>query len=163
MPAACYGASSKIMSYIAPDGDVYQAGTLSGNPVAMSAGRAALSILVKDGFYENQEKRTQEFVEKIKAHIAEKGYKIYISTIGSIFWIVYGDNDKIQSPDQISKEAGKYFKAIFTKLLERGIYLGPSGYEVGFISSAHSSEILNKAAEEIITVLDEVDIEYGLK
>jgi len=163
MPAACYGASSKIMSYIAPDGDVYQAGTLSGNPVAMSAGRAALSILVKDGFYENQEKRTQEFVEKIKAHIAEKGYKIYISTIGSIFWIVYGDNDKIQSPDQISKEAGKYFKAIFTKLLERGIYLGPSGYEVGFISSAHSSEILNKAAEKIITVLDEVDTEYGLK
>lgn len=162
IPAGCYGSSSKIMSCIAPDGDVYQAGTLSGNPVAMSAGKAALSELVKDGFYEDQEKRTQEFVGKIKNHISEKGYKIYIATIGSIFWMVYGDNEKIQSPDQISKEAGKYFKAIFSKLLERGVYLGPSGYEVGFVSSTHSTKILNNAANKIMAVLDEVNSEEGL-
>lgn len=163
MPVGCYGASAKIMSYIAPDGDVYQAGTLSGNPVAMSAGRAACEILVKDGFYEDQEKRTKDFVAKIKAHINAKGYNLYIATIGSIFWMVYGNLEKIQSPDQISPEAGKYFKAIFSKLLERGVYLGPSGYEVGFVSAAHSHEILDKAANEIINVLDEVDQEIGLK
>jgi len=163
MPVGCYGSSAKIMSYIAPDGDVYQAGTLSGNPVAMSAGRAACEILVKEGFYEDQEKRTQHFVAKIKAHINAKGYNLYIATIGSIFWMVYGNQEKIQSPDQISPEAGKYFKAIFSKLLERGVYLGPSGYEVGFVSAAHSPEILDKAANEIISVLDDVDQEIGLK
>lgn len=163
MPVGCYGASEKIMSYIAPEGDVYQAGTLSGNPVAMSAGRAALSVLAKDGFYKDQEERTLGFVNRIKSHIQEKGYKLYVATVGSIFWMVYGDNESISSPDEISGEAGKYFKAIFGRLLDRGVYLGPSGYEVGFVSAAHTPEILNKAADEIIAVLDEVDAELGLK
>ena len=164
MPVGCYGSSAKIMSSIAPDGDVYQAGTLSGNPVAMSAGRAALNILSKPGFYKDQEERTQVFTKKIKSHISEKGYKIYISSVGSIFWMVYGNREiSIQSPDQIHKDAEKYFKVIFRKLLNRGIYLGPSGYEVGFISSTHSSKILNKAANKIITALDEVHNEIGLK
>ncbi|MBO73324.1 MAG: glutamate-1-semialdehyde-2,1-aminomutase [Flavobacteriales bacterium] len=163
MPVGCYGSSAKIMSSIAPDGDVYQAGTLSGNPVAMSAGKAALTVLAEEDFYQDQEKRTQVFVNKLKSHISKKGYNLYISTIGSIFWMVYGNNGKIQAPDQINDEAGKYFKAIFKKLLNRGVYLGPSGYEVGFISSAHSTKILNKAADQIITALDEVDVEIGLK
>ena len=163
MPVGCYAASAKIMSSIAPEGDVYQAGTLSGNPVAMSAGRAALTILAQEGFYEDQEKRTQDFIGKLKAYIFKKGYHIYVATIGSIFWMVYGNEAKIQSPHQISEEAGKYFKAIFSKLLDRGVYLGPSGYEVGFISAAHTTEILDKALSEITAVLDEVDAEIGLK
>lgn len=163
MPVGCYGASEKIMSYIAPEGDVYQAGTLSGNPVAMSAGRAALSVLAQDGFYKDQEERTHGFVNKLKSHIQNKGYKLYVATVGSIFWMVYGENESIKSPDEISPEAGKYFKAIFGRLLDRGVYLGPSGYEVGFVSAAHTPEILNKAADEIIAVLDEVDAELGLK
>lgn len=163
MPVGCYAASAQIMSSIAPDGDVYQAGTLSGNPVAMSAGRAALTILAQEGFYEDQEKRTQDFIGKLKAYIFKKGYHIYVATIGSIFWMVYGNEEKIQSPHQISDEAGKYFKAIFSKLLDRGVYLGPSGYEVGFISAAHTTEILDKALSEITAVLDEVDAEIGLK
>lgn len=162
IPAGCYGSSAKIMSYIAPDGDVYQAGTLSGNPIAMSAGRAALTELLKDGFYEDQQDRTQKFVNKIKHHIDQKGYNIQISTIGSIFWMVYGDQPQIQSPDQISKDASKYFKAIFSKLLQKGVYLGPSGFEVGFVSAAHSDEILDEAANKINTALDEVNIEYDL-
>ncbi|MBL56515.1 MAG: glutamate-1-semialdehyde-2,1-aminomutase [Flavobacteriales bacterium] len=162
IPAGCYGSSAKIMSYIAPDGDVYQAGTLSGNPIAMSAGRAALTELLKDGFYEDQQDRTQKFVNKIKHHIDQKGYNIQISTIGSIFWMVYGDQPQIQSPDQISKDASKYFKAIFSKLLQKGVYLGPSGFEVGFVSAAHSDEILDEAANKINTALDEVNIEYNL-
>ncbi len=163
MPVGCYGGSAKIMSSIAPEGDVYQAGTLSGNPVAMSAGKAALSVLVKPGFYQDQEKRTEIFVNKLKLHISEKKYNINISTVGSIFWIVYGDRKNlIQIPNQIHKDADKYFKLIFQKLLNRGIYLGPSGYEVGFISLAHSSKILNQAANIIISVLDEVHKEIGL-
>lgn len=163
MPVGCYGASAKIMSYIAPEGDVYQAGTLSGNPVAMSAGKAALSVLAEDDFYKDQETRTLGFVNKLKHHIQEQGYKLYVATVGSIFWMVYGENKSIQSPDEINEEAGKYFKAIFGRLLDRGVYLGPSGYEVGFVSAAHTPEILNKAADEIIAVLDEVHQELDLK
>ena len=163
MPVGCYGSSAKIMSSIAPDGDVYQAGTLSGNPVAMSAGKAALSILSQPGFYKNQEERTLTFVNKLRLHITEKKYNIHIATVGSIFWIVYGNKETmIQTPNQIHKDAGIYFKAIFRKLLNRGIYLGPSGYEVGFISSAHSNKILDNAANKIISALDEVHQEIGL-
>jgi glutamate-1-semialdehyde 2,1-aminomutase len=163
MPVGCYGGSAEIMSSIAPEGDVYQAGTLSGNPVAMSAGKAALSVLAKPGFYKDQEERTKRFVNKLRLHISEKDYNIYISTVGSIFWMVYGDRtDLIQLPDQIDKSAEKYFKLIFQKLLKRGVYLGPSGYEVGFISSCHTHKILNKAADIIISVLDEVHSEVGL-
>jgi glutamate-1-semialdehyde 2,1-aminomutase len=163
MPVGCYGASSKIMSSIAPEGDVYQAGTLSGNPVAMSAGKAALSILSQPDFYKKQEEKTQDFVKILKNHIEAKNYKIYIATVGSIFWMVYGNRENIiQSPDQINDDAGKFFKAIFRKLLNKGVYLGPSGYEVGFISEAHTSKILEKAANKIITVLDEVHEEIGL-
>tara|TARA_Y100000766_G_scaffold246481_1_gene227045 strand:- start:1730 stop:3058 length:1329 start_codon:yes stop_codon:yes gene_type:complete len=163
MPVGCYGGSAEIMSSIAPEGDVYQAGTLSGNPVAMSAGTAALRILNQPGFYKDQEKRTKIFVNKIKQHILEKKYNIYISTIGSIFWMVYGNKEGlIQVPNQIDKDAEKYFKIIFQKLLKRGVYLGPSCYEVGFISAAHSRKLLNKAANIIISVLDEVHTEIGL-
>ena len=76
--------------------------------------------------------------------------------------MVYGDQPQIQSPDQISKDASKYFKAIFSKLLQKGVYLGPSGFEVGFVSAAHSDEILDEAANKINTALDEVNIEYNL-
>lgn len=162
MPVGCYASSSRIMSYIAPEGDVYQAGTLSGNPVAMSAGRAALEVLVQPGFYEDQEQRTSAFLNPIKAHIKAKGYKVYVATIGSIFWMTYSDEKIIDSPDKINNEAAKYFKAIFGKLLNRGVYLGPSGYEVGFVSAAHTTEILAEAGQHIIEVLDEVHEEHNL-
>lgn len=162
MPVGCYASSARIMSYIAPEGDVYQAGTLSGNPVAMSAGRAALEVLVQPGFYEDQEKRTADFLNPIKAHIKQKGYKIYIATIGSIFWMTYSDEKIIDTPDKINGEAAHYFKAIFGKLLNRGVYLGPSGYEVGFVSAAHTADILAEAGKHIIEVLDEVHSEHGL-
>ena len=161
MPVGCYGASSEIMLKIAPDGDVYQAGTLSGNPISMSAGKAALDVLVKDGFYEDQAKRTLDFVNDLRSHIKKKGYKISIFTVGSIFWLAFSDLEYIRTADAIDDESMKYFKAIFGKLLDRGVYLGPSGYEVGFISQAHTPEILSEAAQIIKDVMDEVNDEIG--
>lgn len=163
MPVGCYGASEKIMSKIAPDGDVYQAGTLSGNPVAMSAGKAALSVLVEPEFYEDQEKRTLAFVNDLQKHITAKGYNISIFTVGSIFWMAFSQAEKIQTADEIDSSSMKYFKSLFSRLLEKGVYLGPSGYEVGFISEAHTEEILKEAAEKIKIALDEVDAEISLK
>lgn len=161
MPVGCYGASSEIMLKIAPDGDVYQAGTLSGNPISMSAGKAALDILIKDGFYEDQAKRTLDFVNDLRSHIKNKGYKISIFTVGSIFWLAFSDLEHIRTADAIDEESMKYFKAIFGKLLDRGVYLGPSGYEVGFVSQAHTPEILSEAAQIIKEVMDEVNDEIG--
>ena len=161
MPVGCYGASSEIMLNIAPDGDVYQAGTLSGNPISMSAGKAALDILVQDGFYEDQAKRTLDFVNDLRGHIKNKGYKISIFTVGSIFWLAFSDLEHIRTADAIDDESMKYFKAIFGKLLNRGVYLGPSGYEVGFVSQAHTPEILSEAAQIMKDVMDEVNTEIG--
>lgn len=155
MPVGAYAASSEIMGHVAPEGAVYQAGTLSGNPVAMAAGFATASQLIKDGFYQDQEKRTQDFVKQIQNHCDAKDYEVHVQTIGSIFWIAF-DRSEIRAADQIQAEGMVHFKKLHAELLERGIYLGPSGYEVGFISSAHSREILEEAATHICEAMDVV-------
>jgi len=143
MPVGAYGASQEIMSNISPDGGVYQAGTLSGNPVAMAAGIAALTILAQPGFYENLEKTTFAFVEELRSFIAEHNLEVKIFTIGSIFWFAFTSEEKIQRADQIDPESMVKYKIMHRELLNRGIYFGPSGYEVGFISAAHTAEDLS--------------------
>lgn len=154
MPVGCYGASNELMSHISPDGGVYQAGTLSGNPVAMAAGIAALSILAQEGFYEKLEQTTQQFVQQIKDYIAEKNYQVQLFTIGSIFWFAFTDKTSIRRADEIVHESMEHYKIMHRELLNRGIYFGPSGYEVGFISAAHTQEDLNSTIEAIKVSLD---------
>ncbi|MFD2597856.1 glutamate-1-semialdehyde 2,1-aminomutase [Sphingobacterium corticis] len=154
MPVGCYGASNELMSHISPDGGVYQAGTLSGNPVAMAAGIAALSILARKGFYEKLEQTTQQFVQQIKDYIAEKNYQVQLFTIGSIFWFAFTDKTSIRRADEIVHESMEHYKIMHRELLNRGIYFGPSGYEVGFISAAHTQEDLNSTIEAIKVSLD---------
>ncbi len=155
MPVGAYAGSEKIMSCVAPVGPVYQAGTLSANPVAMSAGKAALEQLLAPNFYESMEWKTQSFVNKIMAHVTEKGYTVRIQHIGSIFWIAFA-NDRIKSADEIDNESMELFKNMHKYLLDNGVYLGPSGYEVGFVSAAHTEEDLEIAAEIICSALDYV-------
>lgn len=155
LPVGAYGASKEIMSCVAPDGPVYQAGTLSGNPVAMAAGIAQLTECAKDGFYQDQEERTKRFVSTINEHAKNKNYNFEIVSIGSVFWLSFDGKKRIQAADQINPNMDG-FKHLFAALLEKGIYLGPSGYEVGFISSAHSAEILQRAAKSFCEALDEV-------
>lgn len=149
MPVGAYGASVEIMSNISPDGNVYQAGTLSGNPVAMAAGIAALQILSQPGFYDRLEQTTQAFVKEIEAFIVEHKLDVQISTVGSIFWFAFEAKEKIQRADQIDPNAMLYYKKMHRELLNRGIYFGPSGYEVGFISAAHTTEDLVAAISAI--------------
>lgn len=155
LPVGAYGASSEIMKKVSPDGPVYQAGTLSGNPVAMSAGIAQLSICAQQGFYEGQEERTKVFVDKINTHSKEKGYEFEIFMVGSIFWLAFSNMPAIRRADEINSDMTP-FKNLHKALLERGIYLGPSGYEVGFVSYVHSKEILTQAAEQFCMAMDEV-------
>lgn len=145
MPVGAYGASKEIMSHIAPEGPVYQAGTLSANPVAMSAGFAACEMLVRDGFYETMEKKTKYFVGLLEAFSQKYNYAVTFPTIGSIFWVAFSDK-RIQAADEIETASIEKFKILHHELLQRGVYLGPSGYEVGFISAAHTIEDLEAAA-----------------
>jgi glutamate-1-semialdehyde 2,1-aminomutase len=153
MPVGAYGASAEIMGHVTPDGNVYQAGTLSGNPVAMAAGFTAASQLIAEGFYENLAKTTEDFVATIQSYCDNKGYEVNINTIGSIFWIAFTKDD-IRSADQINPESMDKFKILHSYLLDNGIYLGPSGYEVGFISAAHTAEELAAASKKICQGMD---------
>lgn len=152
-PVGAYGASTEIMSKVSPEGDVYQAGTLSGNPVAMSAGIAALSECLKPGFYKQLDAKTLRFTESIEKYAMLKNYPFRIFRIGSIFWLAFTRND-IRASDEIEPKSMEYFKKLHAFLLNEGIYFGPSGYEVGFVSTAHSEEQLNKAADTISRGLD---------
>lgn len=154
LPVGAYAASNEIMGCIAPDGPVYQAGTLSGNPVAMSAGKATLEQCIQPGFYEELERKTAQFVARVSDGIpVSSGF--HIQHIGSIFWLTFS-SDRITKADEIDGDKMSFFKSLYAKLLERGVYMGPSGYEVGFVSSAHGEEELDKAATILNQALKEV-------
>ena len=155
LPVGAYGAKNEIMSFVSPDGPVYQAGTLSGNPVAMSAGIAQLTVCNQPGFYEDQEVRTKLMVDAINAHAKSKEYNFEIVQIGSIFWLSFDGKKRIQDADAINPDMTK-FNQLHAALLNRGVYLGPSGYEVGFVSSAHTPEILTQATHVFCEALDEI-------
>ncbi|MCR8561879.1 glutamate-1-semialdehyde 2,1-aminomutase [Mucilaginibacter sp. BJC16-A38] len=156
LPVGCYGASAEIMSNVSPDGGVYQAGTLSGNPVAMAAGIAQLSELLRMGFYRDLNNKTEEFTEAIQRFATARNYKFKVFTIGSIFWFAFTDQAAIRRADEIDAASMNKFKKLHRELLNRGVYLGPSGYEVGFISSAHTKIDLEKAKRAIFDSLEVV-------
>lgn len=145
LPVGAYGASAEIMSKISPEGDVYQAGTLSGNPVAMSAGIAQLTECLKPNFYSDLENKTKIFVSNLQPPTSN----IKLFSIGSIFWIAFTERETIQSAEEIDAASMKHFRKLYHELLERGVYLGPSGYEVGFVSEAHTEGDLKKAGSMI--------------
>jgi glutamate-1-semialdehyde 2,1-aminomutase len=155
MPVGAYGASAEIMGHVTPDGKVYQAGTLSGNPVAMAAGYTAVAQLLAPNFYENMAATTRNFVQKIQDYCDQKEYEVSISTIGSIFWIAF-TKDTIRRADQIDPASMEKFKTLHAYLLDNGVYLGPSGYEVGFVSAAHTESELQAAADKICAAMDVV-------
>ncbi len=140
-PVGAYGASKEIMSSISPEGNVYQAGTLSGNPVAMSAGIAQLTECLKTGFYEQLEKKTQALVCGL-AEIKKDNFKVF--TVGSIFWLAFTEKEKIQTAEEIDADSMSYFRTLFHHLLNKGVYLGPSGYEVGFVNEAHTDDDIRR-------------------
>lgn len=156
MPVGAYGASADIMGHISPDGGVYQAGTLSGNPVAMAAGIAQLTVLSQQGFYDELNRKTASFVDAIREHIVEKGYKLQLFSLGSIFWFAFSDRDVIRAATEIDHASMEFYKQFHRELLNRGVYLGPSGYEVGFVSAAHDETALEQAKAIIFESLSVV-------
>lgn len=120
----------------------------------MAAGIAALEILVQPDFYTKQEETTKRFVETIRRYIAEKGYEVQLFTVGSIFWFAFTTQSSIKRADDIDPRSMENYKIMHRALLNQGIYFGPSGYEVGFISSAHTESDLDTTVAAVKIALD---------
>lgn len=154
MPVGAFASSEKIMNSVAPLGPVYQAGTLSGNPVAMAAGKAALEQLLEDGFYREMKRKTARLVEMVSEHIKGNQLAVKMFHIGSVYWLAFTDRPSIRSAAEIDPESMNIYRVFYHSLLENGFYIGPSGYEVGFVSAAHKEDDLNEAARIIKLSLD---------
>jgi glutamate-1-semialdehyde 2,1-aminomutase len=142
--AACLGTQS-VMNHLAPMGSVYQAGTLSGNPLATAAGMAVLNELYSKNPYPVLEKRTRNFVSRLKEEVLPEWD---FAQMGSIFWM---SHSKLKGvfPPEITVEDKKAYAEFFGKALDAGIYFAPSPFEVGFVSEAHTDEVLNEAIEKL--------------
>jgi glutamate-1-semialdehyde 2,1-aminomutase len=158
MPVGAYDASASIMAAVSPEGPVYQAGTLSGNPVAMAAGIAQLTECLRPDFYHHLQQKTDRLVDGIKEHVKSKGYEISIYNIGSIFWFAFSDMTHLTRADQIDSNKMTLFSKVYHYLLEHGIYFGPSGYEVGFVSEAHSEKDIEKTIAIMNRAFDRLSI-----
>jgi glutamate-1-semialdehyde 2,1-aminomutase len=155
LPVGAYGASNEVMASVSPEGPVYQAGTLSGNPVAMAAGIAQLELCLAPDFYRTMEAKTRGFVERVNAYATVKNYDFELVSLASIFWLSFNGKKSIHRADEISPDMTSFNK-LHDYLLHHGVYLGPSGYEVGFISSAHTEDELAYAAAQFCAGLDVV-------
>jgi glutamate-1-semialdehyde 2,1-aminomutase len=149
-PVACYGGRRDLMEMVAPAGPVYQAGTLSANPVGMRAGLATLQKIERVNAYEVLEERTSGFCARLNREMGQSGVPFQFSRTASIFWLHARTNDVIRRIDQIPPEHSSAFAKVFHAALARGVYLAPSGFEVGFMSLAHDAELLEKAGEAIL-------------
>ncbi len=137
MPAAAFGGRSDIMASIAPDGPVYQAGTLSGNPVAMAAGLATLEKIDRDGFFEALGERTAALATGLKAAADEADTPLAVTCAGGMFGFVFTDEPVVQRFEHVAQADIERFKRFFHGMLDAGVYLAPSAFEAGFVSAAH--------------------------
>ena len=155
MPVGAYGGKKEIMSLIAPEGQVYQAGTLSGNPLAMSAGLATLKILQKPEVYEELERKTKQLTEGIKQAAEETGISLQINQIASMFSLFFNDRP-VTDYESVLKSNSDMFIKYFYGMLKRGIYLAPSAYEASFVSLAHTDEDIKRTIEAVYHTFKEI-------
>ena len=138
MPAAAYGGKAEVMASIAPDGPVYQAGTLSGNPVAMAAGLKTLELIDDGAFWANLTATTQKLVDGLADAANTAGIPVSVENEGGMFGLVFTDAGPVRSYAQVAAADVGRFKTFFHGMLAAGVYMAPSAFEAGFVSSAHS-------------------------
>ena len=156
MPVGAFGGRRDIMSQLSPLGPVYQAGTLSGNPVAMAAGITMLDEISKPGFFDTLSAKTQQLVQGITAAAETAQIPFASRQIGGMFGIFFTKEPEITRFEQVMACDGERFVQFFQGMLNEGIYLAPSAFEAGFVSSAHDDEAINStiaAAEKVFATL----------
>ena len=140
MPVGAFGGKSEYMEQVAPSGPVYQAGTLSGNPVAMAAGLANLDLITREGFFEDLEIKTMRLVDGVQMAADQAGVPFRTTRVGGMFGLFFTDAEQVINFAEAGQCNVDAFKSFYHAMLDRGVYLAPSAYEAGFISSAHTQE-----------------------
>lgn len=156
MPVGCFGGKRDILTHIAPTGPVYQAGTLSGNPVAMAAGLAAMEGIQQEGLYEGIFENTQNLVDGMQALADKHGIALTTNVAGSMFGLFFTDVKHVTNYRQAINCNTEQFKKFYHGMLEQGVYLAPASYEAGFVSKAHDKDIIAKtlaAADKVFASL----------
>ncbi len=156
MPVGAFGGRREIMEQIAPLGPVYQAGTLSGNPVAMAAGLATLRHVMQPGFHEALAEQTRRLTDGILERAERHGVPMTANAVGGMFGLFFTDRDEVRNFYDVSQCDIDRFRLFFHGMLEAGVYLAPSAYEAGFVSAAHGDaeiEATLEAADRVLATL----------
>lgn len=140
MPVGAFGGKNEIMNFIAPVGPVYQAGTLSGNPIAMAAGLAALELLTTEGLHDELEAKSKRLCEGFEQAAKEAGIALTTNYAGGMYGFFFTEAEKVTSYQQATECDTERFKRFFHLMLEEGVYLAPSAFEAGFVSTMHGDE-----------------------
>ncbi|MFW5454174.1 glutamate-1-semialdehyde 2,1-aminomutase [Thioalkalivibrio sulfidiphilus] len=155
MPVGAFGGRREVMEQLAPLGPVYQAGTLSGNPVAMAAGLKTLEIISRPGFYDELTRKTRVMVDGVLTAAGEAGIPMTANQVGGMFGLFFSEQPVTNFYQATQCDLDR-FRLFFHEMLERGVYLAPSAYEAGFVSSAHSEADLAETIEAAARSLREV-------
>jgi len=147
MPVGAFGGKREVMQHIAPLGPVYQAGTLSGNPLAMAAGLKTLQMIQEDGFYENLTTKAAKLLAGLQAAADEHEVPFTTNQVGGMFGFFFSEEKNIRRFAQVAQGDMNRFRAFYHGMLNEGIYLAPSAFEAGFISSQHTDEDVEKTIE----------------
>jgi glutamate-1-semialdehyde 2,1-aminomutase len=142
MPVGAFGGKQKIMEYLAPLGPVYQAGTLSGNPVAMAAGLKTLELLTAPGFHESLAYKTNKLSSGLKERASKAGIAFTTNCVGGMFGLFFSNEENISHFSQVMACDQNLFKRFFHSMLDEGVYFAPSAFEAGFVSAAHTEDDL---------------------
>ncbi len=153
MPVGAFGGKRELMELVAPSGPVYQAGTLSGNPVAMAAGLATLDLITAPGFYEKLGAKTEQLVSGLRQASLDAGVPMAFSQVGGMFGMFFTSLSEVSSFRQVMKCDVEAFKKFFHGMLEGGVYFAPSAFEAGFISSAHTEQDIADTVNVAVNVL----------
>jgi glutamate-1-semialdehyde 2,1-aminomutase len=154
-PVGAYGGRRDLMEKVAPAGPVYQAGTLSANPVGMRAGLATLQKIERVDAYAQLEDRTRRFCDGLNSEFRQRELPFQFTRTGSLFWLHARTEKPIRRLDQIPTQHASSFARVFHNALDRGVYFAPSGYEVSFMSLAHTDEVLEQASAAILEAVAE--------
>jgi glutamate-1-semialdehyde 2,1-aminomutase len=156
LPVGAFGGKREVMEHIAPLGPVYQAGTLSGNPIAMAAGLATLKLIQTPGFHEQLSTSTSKLVAGLKQAADDAGVPMTTNHVGGMFGLFFTEDKQVDFYEQVANSNQERFKQFFHAMLDRGVYLAPSAFEAGFLSAAHGDKEIDftiNAAKEAFASL----------